>query len=417
MKQIIQKVALHGQRSIRFSLVMLIVVLAIIGFVDWPLFSLANEIDMNTPIVHVYKISQATITEPATTPAPALEPTTTVVQPAEPIKQEPVKQEQTKIVNPAPATPATTEPAQTTDQKTTTTVEQNQPGATNNEQNQKMEFVEQEEQIEFVDPREVKNALQDIKRMQTDLKRFLKQVKKLPNSADDAATINDLLSQLAGYYKNINAPAEDMRLREALQEFWDARLYEEVDKIRAKIELPKELNNIAKDLKKAKKLITQKAFTKLGLDMTAISGYLAEAEGAYNEAKSYYDQGNMEDAQLAMETIHGGLHPGEIMGVLYQIRDIKDRVRSVKNKEVKQVIDDLLADVIESANGGDFREANQTLSAIRDELFKLMQKYMKTSGTFDDKTRAKFEKLENIVNEKLNVEQKIEQKEAVQIKE
>ena len=422
MKQIIQKVSLHGQRKVRFSLVMLIVVLAIIGFVDWPLFSLANEIDMNTPIVHVYKISQTTITEPATTPASTLEPITTVVQPTESVKQEPVKQEPINKVEPLQPiptieTPVVTQP--TTDKQTNKNVEQNQPGDTSSEQTKKMEFTEQDEQtqIEFVDPREVKNALQDIKRMQTDLKRFLKQVKKLPNISDDIATINELLAQLTGYYKNINAPAEDMSLREALQDFWDARLYEEVDKIRAKVELPKELTNIAKDLKKAKKLIIQKPFQKLGLDMTAIAGYLAETESAYNEAKSYYDQGNMEDAQLAMEVIHGGLHPGEIMGVLYQMREIKDRVRSVKNKEVKQIIDDLLADVSESINNGDFREANQTLSDIRNELMKIMQNYMKTSGKLDDKTRAKLEKLENIVSEKLNAEEKVEQKESIQQKE
>ncbi|MBI5254713.1 hypothetical protein HY932_02970 [Candidatus Falkowbacteria bacterium] len=390
MKQLIQKVSLHGQRSVRFSLVILVVLLAIIGFVDWPLFSLANEIDMNTPIVHVYKISQTT-PEPAT---PAVEPTTTTTT-------EPAKAEPTKTVKPLPAT---TEPAQQTN-----VVEPSQP-ATPSEQTQKVEYKEAEEQteIEFVDPREVQNALQDIKRMQADLKRFLKQVKKLPNSADDIAAINDFLSQLAGHYKNIKSPTEDTSLRGALQEFWDARLWEEVDKIRAKVELPKELTNIAKDLKKAKKLITQKAFTKLGLDMTAIAGYLAETETAYNEAKAFYDQGNMEDAQLAMEVIHGGLHPGEIMGVLYQMREIKDRVRSVKNKEVKQIIDELLADVIESANGGDFRDANQILNDIRAELMKIMQKYIKTSGTLDDKTRTKLEQLENLVSEKLSQEPKEE---------
>ena len=258
--------------------------------------------------------------------------------------------------------------------------------------------------MEFVDPKQVKNALKELKNIQSELKRFLKQVKKLPNSTDDAATINDLLTQATGFYKNISAPPEDMSLREAMQEFWDARLWDEVNVIRAKVELPKELISIAKDLKKAKKLITQKMYTNLGLDISVVSGALSEVEAAYNEAKTNYDQGNMEDAQMAMEPIHSGLHPGEIMGVLYQMKEIKDRMKGLKNKEVKAIVDELLVDVIDSANAGDFREANQAMNDIKSELMKIMQKYMKSTSKLDDANKAKFDKLEQIISDKLGAE-------------
>lgn len=268
-------------------------------------------------------------------------------------------------------------------------------------------------EMEFVDPKEVKNALKELKNIQSELKRFLKQVKKLPNSTDDAATINELLSQAVGYYKNISAPAEDMSLREALQEYWDARLWDEVNVIRAKVELPKELASVAKDLKKAKKLITQKPFLNLGLDISVVSGALTEVETAYNEAKTNYDQGNMEDAQMAMEPIHGGLHPGEIMGVLYQMKEIKGRMKGLKNKEVKAIVDELLVDVVDSANAGEFREANQAMNEIKSELMKIMQKYMKSTVKMDDKTKAKFDKLEEMMEKKLGGEKKIDPKEEV----
>lgn len=393
MKKIIEKFSCHGKKSVHFSLFVPIVVLALVGFVDWPLFSLAEELKMEIPIVHTYKIKAVEETTapaptvepaPAATTAPAVEEKSTIVTPVPVV--EPVKEE----VRPVETAPA---PAV----ESTTAVSQPAP-------EQQEQFVEEKEEMEFVDPREVKNALRDIKRMQGDLKRFMKQMKKLPNSADDIAAMNALLAQLAEHYKLISKPPADMSLREALQEYWDARLWEEVDQFRAKVEIPKELKNIEKDLKRLKKLVVLKPFKNLGFDMNALAQNISEIETAYNETKINYAQGNMEDAWSALEVIHSGMNPGEVMGVLYQTREIKDKLKAIKNKDLKEAIEDLLADVIESANNGDFREANHVLSDIRNELLKIMNQFMKKPMPFDDKTRAKLEKLEEIVQSKLNVE-------------
>jgi len=451
MKQIVSKLAVHGKRCVHSSIFLPIIAISIFSFVDLPLFSWAQEIEMSTPIVRTYKLSPAESTATAM-PAPSVMPAEPFVI-APPIEGSGVTTTEIKTIEstvtmplpsiaPMPTTDGIKQPTQPKPLPATTGFEPS-PTMTNpapsgegggmaqpmmetkqpangdqpqKEQKEKQTFFNEDEgtEMEFVDPREVKNALNDIKRMQGDLKRFLKQVKKLPNSADDVATINDLLTQLTGHQKNIKTPSEDMSLREALQDFWDARIWEEVDKIRAKVQLPKELVNVAKDLKKAKKLITQKAFTSLGLDMSAVSAALAESEAAYNEAKTNYDQGNMEDAQLAMEPIHSGLHPGEIMGVLYQMKEIKNRLKGLRNKEVKAIVDELLVDVIDSANDGDFREANQAMNDIRAELMKIMQKYMKATSKLDDKTRAKFDKLEEMIANKLGDKQeKMEPEEEV----
>jgi len=388
-----------------------------LGLVDWPLFSLAEELSMQIPIVHVYKVAQnqgesnttavsesIPIVETATVSTPAVESTTAPVQTVETVKtvSEPasstISTSPTEIVKPVekinvvePQSGVATQP--TNNQKNVSSDQK--------EQKQFNEPVEEME-MEFVDPREVKNALQDIKRMITDLKRFAKQVKKLPNSNDDITFINELLVQLSEHQKLIKTPPADESLRSMLQEFWDGRYWEEVDKIRAKVELPKELASISKDLVRLKKLIATKPFKNLGFDMAALTQNITEIQTAYDEAKTNYNQGNMEDAWVAMEVIHSGLHPGEVMGVLYQTKEIKDRVKSVKNKEVKEIVNEMLAQVIESADAGDFRDANQALNEIRQELLKIMDKYMKQPGILDGKMKAKFDKLEEMMGNKLN---------------
>ncbi|OGF36464.1 hypothetical protein A2482_04140 [Candidatus Falkowbacteria bacterium RIFOXYC2_FULL_48_21] len=455
MKRDENKFVKHGKRCVHSSIFLPIIALTIFSFVDLPLFSMAQEIKMSTPIIRTYKVAQATSTAPATEKANVVINSTESV----PAGQSTIITPATDASVPMAATVIVTEPSKITDATTPTVVnppvsggaivapypvtktsgepmpvpvptpttsggeamntpvppaafsggEENkkQPNKEDKQFDKGEQFISEDDdgmEMEFVDPKQVKNALKELKNIQSELKRFLKQVKKLPNSADDAATINDLLTQATGFYKNISAPTEDMSLREAMQEFWDARLWDEVNVIRAKVELPKELINIAKDLKKAKKLITQKPFINLGLDISVISGALGEAEAAYNEAKTNYDQGNMEDAQMAMEPIHSGLHPGEIMGVLYQMKEIKYRLKGLKNKEVKGIVDELLVDVIDSANVGDFREANQAMNDIKSELMKIMQKYMKSTSKLDAANKAKFDKLEQIISDKLGAE-------------
>lgn len=409
MKKIARKLAEHGRRHVHFSIFIPIVVVAMLGLVDWPLFSLAEEMNLDIPIVHVYKIAENEGGQGVTTVnalAPVAEtsaPTTATEVVNQPIQTvESIKTIETvKQIEPMQAV-ENFKPIEQQNVTTTKSV-QNQDNNSGNQGEQKQINQPAEEmEMEFVDPREVKNALQDIKRMIGDLKRFAKQLKKLPNNADDLAAVNELLNQLSEHQKSIQNPPADESLRSMLQEFWEGRYWEEVDKIRAKVELPKELAGIKKDLARLKKLITTKPFKNLGFDMAALAQNISEIQIAYDEANTNYSQGNMEDAWVAMEVIHSGMHPGEVMGVLYQTKEIKDRIKSVKNKEVKELVNEILLQVIESADAGDFRGANQALNEIRQELLKIMEKYVKQPGVLDEKMRAKFDKLESVIENKLN---------------
>lgn len=357
-----------NNKKINFISVISIIALAVFCLFDLPILQMAQEIKAQTPIIRQYKVAQES-------PAPA-EPQP-VPQPEQPQQYQ--------------------QPAQTDNQQQFNEIKQ-QPKIEIPQQN----FIEEEQmEMEIVDPREVQNALRDIKRMQSEIKKFAKQLKKLPNSATDVSFCENLLAKLGEHYGAISKPTENESLREALQEFWDERYWEEVNKLRAKIELPKELNNLAKDLKKLQKLVAQKSFQKLGFDMETLKARVNETQTNLNEIQAKYAAGELEDAMEALQEFRESGHPGEIMGVLYQMKDAKQRIKSIKNKEVLELINELLNEVAQTFNEGDFREANMAMQDIMGELMKLASKYMKGKPVLSDEMRAKFDRLESVIKGKL----------------
>jgi len=365
------------KKKVHWSLSVLAISAMTLGFFDVPFFAAAEEIKMNTPIIRHYKVAQE-----AVAPAPVVE----LLKPNEPAPQ---PNPSTEGQKPPPLQPQDGQPNQT----------QPAPMGPTMKDGQAME--EQGMEMEFVDPREVKRVLQEIKNMKSELNRFIKQLKKMPNSADDIATCQDILNKINEHYKTISNPPGDMSVRDAMQEFYEGQYWETVNAMRAKIELPKQLAEVAKQLKKVQKLVKQKAYQNLGFDMTAINQHLADIQTIYDEANAQYKNGELEDAMETMQDIFQGTHPGELYGLLSQFRQIKLQIKSIKNAEVKAIIDEILSEVISSVNDGDFRDANMTLQQIQGELMKLASKYMKGSSVLNDDMRAKFDKLEGIVQDKL----------------
>lgn len=383
-------------KKLNFISVVSIIALAVFSFVDLPILQMAQEIKAQTPIIRQYKIAQESPSPVEPQPVPAPAPTdmpNPEPQPAPAGQPSPIPQPA-----PQPQPQQYQQPSQTDNQQQFNEIKQ-QPKIEIPQQN----FIEEGEQMnmEIIDPREVKNALRDIKRMQSELKRFVKQLKKLPNSADDISNCENLLAKLNEHYSAISKPTENESLREVLQDFWDGRYWEEVDKLRAKVELPKELNNLAKDLKKLQKLATQKSFQKLGFNMETLKARVNETQTNLNEIQAKYAAGELEDAMEAMQEFRESGHPGEIMGVMYQMKDAKQRIKSIKNKEVLELINELLDEVVHAFNEGDFREANMAMQDIMGELMKLASKYMKGKPILNDEMRGKFDRLEIMIKEKL----------------
>src|SRR3989339_1056494 len=117
MKRDENKFVKHGKRCVHSSIFLPIIALTIFSFVDLPLFSMAQEIKMSTPIIRTYKVAQVTSTAAAATNETAK----VVVN-----STESVPAGQSTIITPATDTSVptviVTEPPKTTDTATTPTV-------------------------------------------------------------------------------------------------------------------------------------------------------------------------------------------------------------------------------------------------------------------------------------------------------
>ena len=108
---------------------------------------------------------------------------------------------------------------------------------------------------DFVDPREVQQVLREIKDIRRELNRFAKQLVKMANSGDDVNQVNSLLEQIKDFESKI---LNEESMRDTIQEFRDAQIWQEIQRIRAKIEIPKEMKQWGKEIKRGEKLLKQK---------------------------------------------------------------------------------------------------------------------------------------------------------------
>lgn len=256
---------------------------------------------------------------------------------------------------------------------------------------------EQEEFIDLVDPRELKQVFNQFNDLKRQVKQVLKKAQKQTAFANEVSELNSLSSEIDGFSNAIrNAAPGDQR--EALQEFYDAQLWETLNSIRVKIELPQELKNIEKDLKRLEKLIASKKFSIEKVDLGIVRTAIDEIKSAVAEARSQFEQGNFEDAREALQIIHEGSHPGEIFGILQQLRDMGQRLKRVK-AEVKEAFHEVLAPVYEAIQNGDFREANMMLQDIRNDLWRLFDK-VKGKSRVNEDLQQKLQNLEDRLQQK-----------------
>lgn len=258
-------------------------------------------------------------------------------------------------------------------------------------------FEEEQRPEEFVDPREIKDALRQLNDIKRDAQRTLKKAQKIAGFTNEVQTLGDVLSQVATLSNAIrNASSGDQR--DALQEFYDAQLWDTLNEIRTKIELPQELKSIEREVKRLGKLLASKKFSIEKVDLAIVRAMVDEIKNAIVEARSEFDQGNFEDAREALQVIYEGGHPGEMYGVLQQLREMNQRLKRLK-AEVKEVFHEALEPVYEAIQNGDFREANMMLQDIRNDLWRLFDKVKGKSGVNAD-MQQKLQKLEERLQQK-----------------
>lgn len=279
----------------------------------------------------------------------------------------------------------------------------------NGDQNQRREdndFGEDEPQEEFIDPREVKNILREMRDMKRELKRMASSAKKLQNADTLRSDVEAVSLKVNNFEQSLKSANESgTGVRDVVEEYRDAEIWNEISTLRSKIELPKQLKNTQKEFKRLKRVVNQKSFQKLGLNLENVKSWIIESEGLSAKLNELYASGNWEELNLEMEELFDWAHPGEVSSVIYRMRDIYARMRYVKDPEIKAAIEDALSEVKESFNSGDYRAAREALDDYYGELEKLIRsaaKIGKRGGMSEEDFDEKLGNLRGLIESKLN---------------
>lgn len=245
--------------------------------------------------------------------------------------------------------------------------------------------------------------LQQVTRQFQDMKRELNRFGKTKGIAQ---TDKDAIAELLKKIDDFAAALKSSPSRETLQEFYEENIWEKIQELRGRLELPKELKMIERELAKTKKLVAiktfQKAFTVVGFDVEVVKVHLAEIETALAEAKSNYEQGNYQDAFEALEPIHQGMHPGAIQGIMQRLRDVGNQIGRIRDAQVRELFIELLQPIVEAAKEGDYDGAHQIMNEIEPQLRKLMNQATKVRAKDIGSLQSKFDSLEELIGKKVD---------------
>ena len=277
------------------------------------------------------------------------------------------------------------------------------------EQTQPAKPIEKGEEIqpreEFVDPREVKEVQKQIREMKQQIKVITSQLKKAGGSPADATKLNEVSAELNRVQSTLTSGLSDSDLRAEIQEFHNNQYWEEINKIRTRLEVPRELKQINLSLRRLEKIIQTKSIKNIGLNLDRVQISLSEMKQAAMAAQAKYDSGDFEGTQEEMQYFHEGGHPGEIEGTIFRIRDIKNMIKKVKDTTVRAEVDRVLQEVVDTFNAGEYRDARETLDEYADDLQRLIETFIRSKVKRGDSNSInKIRNLEDLIKTKLQQE-------------
>jgi soluble cytochrome b562 len=263
----------------------------------------------------------------------------------------------------------------------------------------------EDNQQDFVDPKEIQRTLKEIANMRSEIKRVITQNKKTA-SASDITELNAILAEANKSYTAIKS-ADASEVRSVMQDFFDGQYWEKIQAVRTRLEIPKELKQMAPIFKRLEKTLSTKAIQSIGLDIEKAKLGVAEMKQLADRVQTAYNAGDMETAQEAMQELRdNGGHPGEIEGTIFRFRDIKNLLKKVKDAQVRTEVDGVLQEVVDAFNSGDYRQANQAMNEYTDDLQKLINTFIKSKINNKNRTDSmnKIQNLETLIQSKLGTE-------------
>ena len=269
----------------------------------------------------------------------------------------------------------------------------------------------------YIDPREVQQVTRDLKQLNTEIKRVRTQLKRLKATAADTEELNAIASEVAKIQAVVtNKSAGDDELWEAVDEFRNGYYWDRMNKIRAKVEIPDQAKQINTTLKRLEKSVNTKAMQNLGFDITKVRAVVGEMKQNLAAVQATLAAGNLDDAMEAMQFFYEGGHPGEVESTLFRMRDIRNMLKQVRDKDILAQVEEILQEVIVSFNEGNYRDARETMDEYYDDLQALVKKVAKAkiSGTLKTESVSKLNNLEALVKTKLDERETVREQKSIQ---
>lgn len=247
-------------------------------------------------------------------------------------------------------------------------------------------------------PQECRDARRQIRDQFRELNRFEKMLRKL-GLGQDLEKLIALRAKLKQYDTGIASGCT----RDRIQEFYDEQVWEDINAFRCKAELPQQFVQMERDFKRLDRQAAPKRLAITGLNAEQFAAHVGQARQALAVAKTAVASGSCEDANEAMQTFwEEGLNPGEMMGVVNRLYDLGGQLKRVKDASVRVEFQEVLQPIIDAANEGDFRDANQAMNDIYNELQQLLYKVIASRRY---KYAPRLDKLEALLEGKFGKEE------------
>lgn len=195
-----------------------------------------------------------------------------------------------------------------------------------------------------------------------------RQLLRLKGSQNEIAKLDSMKERIAGCQSRLTSATESEDIRDVIEgeECGDTGdLWEEINRVRQAVELPRELNRIMLELKRLERTAALKWAKKI-VDLTPV---VAEMKARHGEAKAAYQAGEYEDAmEIIRENFHERGNPGECQHALNMLRGFTESSRRVKDQELKSELQGLIDPVKEALAQGECRDARESAEAIQREL-------------------------------------------------
>jgi ribosomal protein S20 len=221
-----------------------------------------------------------------------------------------------------------------------------------------------------ISPQEIKQTLRDIKMLMSNLKRIVSKLRKV-TSDGDVSRAEEIMNILSNF-QNVISSGNNEEIIDALDEFRQENYWEEVNRLRLKTELPREIKQMASAIKRLQKMLNVKALQKLGLNLGAVRQNVVEMNETLQSAQSFYQNGEFDEAMETLQELRENINPDEIQNVLNRLNNFNRMISRARNKDAKAQARQILQQAIDAFNSGEYHEAQEILNSAERTLQSLM---------------------------------------------